>query len=310
MYSMLRRILFLIGLLSLVLVPVSQGGPLTINQESVRTNEVNYWGVIVGISDYQGETNDLPVSTSHLQILYNTLLESVNWQQDHIRLLLNEEATYDAVLSSLDWLVNQSDENDIVLFSFQGHGSSVDDVDGDESDALDEGIVAWEGLSAIITDDVLDSKFDAISCEGMFLVFHSCLSGGLIDSSINVTRFSSSFQQDIADDRRVIVMSSQNRGLALAFPSLTRQLAWGLKGGADGDDPGSADHGIITAEEAATFVKGRINKILVLLLLVFPPFIISIVISELIAKIVHGYWILPFPMIYDGYPDELPFFFV
>lgn len=297
-----------IALVTLLLLPVSQAGLINLSSGRVDTSDNDFWGVIIGISDYKDKQNDLPVSTIHLKTLYNTLLESDNWKPDHIRLLINEEATYMNILHALDWLANQSDENDTILFSFQGHGSSTEDINDDEIDGYDEGIVAWEGLSGIIIDDILDSKFDNISCNGMFLIFHSCLSGGLIDPPQKCYRFSKSLQQDITDDYRVIVVSSQDQGLALAFPSLTRQLAWGLQGAAD-EDSSSTGYNIISAEEAATFAKNQINKIFLLLFIIFPPAIISVILSEFIAKILHGYWILPFPMIYDSYPDELPIFF-
>jgi hypothetical protein len=273
------------------------------------SNEIEYWGVIIGISDYKGQKNDLPVSSTHLKKLYTTLLTSSNWKEDHILLLINEDAHQQNILAALEWLANKSDENDIVLFSFQGHGSSIEDSNEDEIDGYDEGIVAWEGLDGLIIDDVLDSKFDTISHNGLFLIFHSCLSGGLLDVRQKPTQYTHSLQTDITDINRVILVSSQDHGLALAFPSITRQLAYGLQGSADSQDNGNTGDGIITAEEAATFAKNRVNAIILGLLLLFPPAIISIIISELIAKSFHGYWILPFPIIYDSYPDELPIFF-
>ena len=273
------------------------------------SNEIEYWGVIIGISNYNGQKNDLPVSSTHLKKLYTTLLTSSNWEEDHIQLLLNEDAHQENILAALDWLANQSDENDIVLFSFQGHGSSIEDDNEDEIDGYDEGIVAWEGIDGLIIDDVLDSKFDMISHNGLFLIFHSCLSGGLLDIKQKPSQYTKSLQTDITDINRVILVSSQDQGLALAFPSITRQLAYGLQGPADLQNNGNTGNGIITAEEAATFAQNRINTIILGLVLLFPPAIISIIISELIAKSFHGYWILPFPMIYDSYPDELPLFY-
>ena len=310
MYSVFRTTLIFHLILILFLSPITQGGQSVFIQDINDTYDSEYWAVIVGISDYQGRQNDLPVSSIHLKALYTTLLTSDNWQEDHILLLINEQATYANVLYALDWLANQSDDTDIVLFSFQGHGSSIDDIDGDEDDGQDEGIVAWEGLSGIIVDDILDIKFDKISCKGMFLIFHSCLSGGLIDHANRAAHFSPDFQQDVADDNRVILVSSWDQGLALAFPSLTRQLAWGLQEMADDDNQNTVGYGVITAEEAAKHTKAQINKIFLGLLMLFPPAIISIIISELMAKIMHGYWIIPIPMIYDAYPGELPIYII
>jgi len=259
--------------------------------------ETEYWGVIVGIADYDGRENDLPVSNAHMRLIYDVLVSKNNWDEDHVKLLLNDEAKKQDILDALDWLIANADENDRVLFSYQGHGSSIDDDNGDEADGKDEGIVAWEGIEGIIIDDVLDEKFDNIKAEGMMLIFHSCLSGGLINGSAQIEsepcnnyqigfeqinqaatksdldvystdienelqaqkryieRFTEEFTTDIEGNGRVILMSSMDQGIALAFPSLTRHVAYGLDGSADENNDDS-----ISAEEASIYAKIALKK--------------------------------------------------
>ncbi|MBU1940229.1 MAG: caspase family protein [Candidatus Thermoplasmatota archaeon] len=278
-----------------------------------EANDVEYWAVIVGIADYDGRENDLPVSRSHLLCFPNALLMGSNWHADHMQVLLNHDATYLGILETLDWLAVQTDENDIVVFSFQGHGSVVEDVDGDEADGFDEGIVAWDGKSGIIIDDILDEKFDAIPCAGMFLVFHSCFSGGLLYQHISdISHFRACYSKetiaDIDDDNRVILMSSMDQGLALAFPSVTRQMGWGLQAASKSYTKDVSFENIVTAEQLAKFAQHRINRFFLGLFLIFPPIIVSLALSELIAKVLHGFLILPFPQVYDSFPGELPLF--
>jgi hypothetical protein len=284
-----------------------------ISESILDENDVEYWAVVVGIADYDGRNNDLPVSRSHLLCFPNALLLGGNWYEDHIRVLINDDATQLMILEAFEWLAVQSDENDVVVVSFQGHGSILEDVNGDEADGFDEGIVAWEGKSGIIIDDVLNEKFDAISCAGMFLVFHSCFSGGLINQNVaNISYLRMNYGQeiisDIEDENRVIIMSSMNNGLALAFPSITRQIGWELQTVSKTTSKNMDLETNVTAEYLALFAQQRINKFFLGLFLVFPPIIISLVLSELIAKVLHGFWILPFPQIYDSFPGELPIF--
>jgi len=275
--------------------------------KSNNPSDVEYWAVIVGISDYDGISNDLPVPDVFMKKIYDVLISDDKYDQSHVRLLLNDEAKRNNILSALDWLSTVSDSNDVVIFSYQGHGSAVEDNNGDESDGMDEGIVSWEGLDGFITDDELDSKFDKISCDGMFLIFHSCLSGGLICSPIitglfdnRVEDYSKSFQTDIKGNNRVIVMSSMDQGLALAYPSLTNTVANGLKGLADKNFDRS-----ITAEEVSTYAKNHVLLKFLTLFILYPPSIISFIFAGIYAKIMHGYFPLPFPTIYDGYNGEL-----
>ena len=305
-------IVVLLMLFTTNLTPIVIGKIAQTNVKACCDGETEYWAVIVGISDYDGVKNDLPVSERHLRFLYDVLVSKDNWKEDHIQLLLDDDAKRDSILNALDWLISNADGDDIVLFSFQGHGSSVTDDDGDESDGKDEGIVAWEGLEGIITDDELDEKFDSINCTGMMLIFHSCLSGGLIDTNRHIITFEKSkiftkeFSADIEGNGRVVLMSSKDQGLALAFPSLTRQVAYGLKGNADNDLEGETGYGVVSAEEAAIYAKNQVQKMFLLIFLLCPPAIISFIISSFIAKIMHGYWVLPTPQIYDGYEGELP----
>jgi hypothetical protein len=305
-------LIFIVLLISQALPSTLVAMQLPERENILLSGETEYWGVIVGIADYAGFKNDLPVTQRHMRALYETLCSQDNWQEDHLLLLLDEEATKENVLDAFEWLITHSDSDDVVLFSFQGHGSSIDDDTGDELDGKDEGIVAWEGLEGIIIDDQLDEKLDQISCEGMFLIFHSCLSGGLIDTPRCVLKFQSywsftpEFTSDIEGDHRVIIMSSMDQGLALAYPSLTRQTAYGLQGDAEDDQPEDPGFGVISAEETARYASAQVKKLFILLFLLYPPGILSFLIASFIAKIRSGYYIRPIPQISDGYLEELP----
>jgi hypothetical protein len=298
-------------LLPIVLSPVVIGDITQIYRTTSEYQDAEYWAVIVGIANYKGIKNDLPVTEKHMRLIYDVLLSKPNWDVNHIKLLLNEDADRNSILDALDWLANNVDSNDTVLFSYQGHGSSIEDNDGDEQDGKDEGIVPWEGLEGIITDDELDDKFDLMNCSGMMLIFHSCLSGGLIDISqrhivFNLSRqFSAAFITDIEGTGRVILMSSMDQGLALAYPSLTRQIAFGLNGEADDDLMGDPGYGVVTAEEASIYASQQVKKLFFLIFLLYPFGLINFLLASLLAKIRYGYWVLPFPQLYDGFNGEL-----
>jgi len=150
-------LVILLFLLPIVLSPVAIGDITQICRTTSGYQDIEYWAVIVGIANYKGIKNDLPVTEKHMRLIYEVLLSKPNWDASHIMLLLNEGANRNSILDALDWLASNVDSNDIVLFSYQGHGSSIEDNDGDEQDGKDEGIVPWEGLEGIITDDELDN---------------------------------------------------------------------------------------------------------------------------------------------------------
>lgn len=76
-----------------------------------------------------------------------------------VSLLLNEQATHDAILRSLSDLVQSGAEGDVLVFQYSGHGSNVPNVgDDDEIDARDETLCPHDFATGafIIDDDVAD----------------------------------------------------------------------------------------------------------------------------------------------------------
>ena len=145
-----------------------------------NTDNIDRWAVIIAV-------NTLPDS----EYLYSLLQEKDSrWNTNNMKLILGESATKQNIINALDWLIENADESDIVLFSFKGHGMPIDDESPfDEPDGKDEVICPYDyyggsGQLNYISDDVLGSKFDEISnknVKGMFLIFSSCYSGGLFD---------------------------------------------------------------------------------------------------------------------------------
>ena len=127
-------------------------------------NEKEYWGVCVVAFDG-------PYDDAIEPFIYDSLLEAENWDKSHIKLLFRENATRAAIIDALDWLIENVDENDVVLFSDHSHGTFR------RADKK-YGIVPIDSeISGIITVDELDEKFDAIKAEELCLIFDCCLAG-------------------------------------------------------------------------------------------------------------------------------------
>ena len=77
--------------------------------------------------------------------------------------------------------MKETGPQDTVYFHFSGHGSQVEDLNGDEKDdGLDETIVPQDGRSGDvrdITDDELDALFARLRAKNAFIVLDSCHSG-------------------------------------------------------------------------------------------------------------------------------------
>ena len=64
----------------------------------------NKWAVVIGIADYQGWANDLYHPDEDAREMYAALTEIYGFPEDHVRMLLNEEATLYNIREAIAWL--------------------------------------------------------------------------------------------------------------------------------------------------------------------------------------------------------------
>jgi hypothetical protein len=180
-------------------------------------NTTDYYAVICACSQYENPKYNLPRTSpapdSKLLVLYDALLQTNNWEEDHILLLLNQNATKQNITHALETMSGLVGPNDVFLFTWNGHGSEVPDSNGDEaqwdpSDTYDEVICPYDihktngTFSNAITDDELEYFFSKIHGKGKCLIFESCLSGALVDQQTSDTegRESTYFKTDFLRD--------------------------------------------------------------------------------------------------------------
>jgi len=84
-----------------------------------QQSKAECWAVIVGIADYQ-YLKDLNYADDDARELAQRL--GPYWGGDHIKLLLDSEATKDNIRKAIEWLAGKEDADDTVLFCFSGHG--------------------------------------------------------------------------------------------------------------------------------------------------------------------------------------------
>lgn len=217
--------------------------PSTVKPSSTTT----YYAVIAACSKYNNSSYNLPkwflppFSDEKLSVLYASLLASPNWNKSNIMLLLNDHATKQNITDALVHMASVVGPDDIFLFSWSGHGTEVNDTDGDESsgganDTKDEAICPYDVIKVdnftklnVLTDDELGHLFSNITCKGMCLIFDCCLSGDMVDLDANkqktgiliadsqASMFTNEFcadlsqpkSSDVNGNNRVILMSTR-----------------------------------------------------------------------------------------------------
>jgi len=132
--------------------------------ESIK--ETEYWAVIVG--------GTATMSYKDATCLYNALMSSSNWKDDHIQVLVDDAATYSDIRSAIeDWMASQADSDDICLFFFSGHGG----VGAEDPDA--GYICTYDGPG--IKDIELKMWLKKLPADDVVVILNSCHSGAFIE---------------------------------------------------------------------------------------------------------------------------------
>lgn len=141
------------------------------------------WAVVIGISSYKDKKLNLKYADNDARSFYNALKDKCRFDDKHIRLLLNEDATRENIRKNIDgWLYQNTKESDKIIVFFSGHGTQDLDNNKDEDDGYDEFLVPYDfddsDISTAIIDDVFAYWIINLKSENITLIFDSCYSGG------------------------------------------------------------------------------------------------------------------------------------
>lgn len=268
---------------------------LKVKELRATDDETEYWGVCVVAFDD-------PDSNMLEPFVYDALLEANNWDESHIKLLFRENSTKEAIINALDWLIENADENDVVLFSDHSHGTRRRDGK--------YGIVPVDSEEVgIITTDELDEKFDAMKAKELCLIFDCCLAGNFVNkeilgfSRIDKTRcFNKGIIKGLEGENRVVLMSTMRYGLGVGiginFSGNKTHISFQrFVGEAFNEKIDYNSDGFCSAEEAFQYAKKkwRPYAIITFLLIRF----------QIQSFLSNGFFIIPFPTLYDSVEGEL-----
>lgn len=142
------------------------------------------YAILVGISDYPGEANDLQYSDDDAQDIRNALITLYGYSSDNIHLLLDLDASFTAIRDAIDDIKSKAVAGDEVVFFFSGHGTKGKVDDGDK-EKIDEAIVSHDGDPSgsliYIWDGQLRDWFADFNTSRIIFIFDSCLAGGMTD---------------------------------------------------------------------------------------------------------------------------------
>jgi len=209
------------------------------------------YAIVVGISNYPGEANDLNYCDDDAIEMAQALTK---YGFTNVILLTDGAATRYAILSAIENIPTDAGE---VVFFFSGHGMSGIAEDEDK-ERTDEAIVAHDGTNIVpIWDGELKGAFAGFDTSRIIFVFDTCLAGGM--------------KKDLEASGRVIAMATTERGYAYESNDWQNGefsfyfVDWGMLQGKanthdyDGDDM-LEEPGQVTAEEAFDYAKANCSE--------------------------------------------------
>ena len=141
------------------------------------------YALLIGINDYEhSQIQDLNYSEADARLLRDILIRYARYKSQNIRMLLGREATYTSIKDAIYWLGQMADYDDDVFYYFSGHGTRIDDTDGNEEDGMDEAFCPYETdlarPASVILDDEIGHWFKRIRAQKIIVILDCCHSGG------------------------------------------------------------------------------------------------------------------------------------
>ncbi len=141
--------------------------------------------LLIGINYYDTPSARLNGCINDAVNMRNMLIDAYGYDSANITILrddtANNKPTATNIVKELKSIIAQSASLKEIWIHYSGHGSQIDDFNGDESDRLDEIIVPSDYSTAgVVTDDMILSIIKQSKCPTM-LIFDSCNSGTVCD---------------------------------------------------------------------------------------------------------------------------------
>lgn len=171
------------------------------------------WAVVVGISKFANPSINLRYPAKDAKDFYNYLISKGNFAPDHVRLLLDEEATRDRILDVLgdSWLPRVALPDDLVVIFISSHGSSSDsDICGVNYVVAHDTNPDKLFTTGIPMKALAETIKERVHSERVLVVLDTCHAGGASESK-GLTRQANADAQALAQGTGQMVVCSSDK---------------------------------------------------------------------------------------------------
>ena len=218
------------------------------------------WAVIIGINDYK-HMPKLNYAVNDAVDIKEMLISKYNFKADHIKMILNDEASKNNITQSFHQLLKKAGEKDRVLVFFAGHGDTYTLPDGGEMGYL----IPVDGnpnelyLTSIPMSEIYEIAQMSYAKHILYLI-DACYGGLALASTRGLAKSTPNFLKKITSEkgRQIITAGGKDEQVIerseWGHSAFTKNLLVGLgKKAADIDDDG-----VITTHELGRFMSERV----------------------------------------------------
>ncbi|OCH86507.1 hypothetical protein OBBRIDRAFT_797129 [Obba rivulosa] len=162
------------------------------------------------------------------ELIKNLLINTYQWNEDDIKILKDDDGydqpTRENILNAMEDLVTGAQAGDRLLFSFSGHGSQVENLDGSEEDGFDEVIwpvdIVYNDDHSLVQNYIIDDHIHDILVKHMpggaeiVMIFDSCHSGTAADLPCNTEVKTSVTSKRFANGQALVTKHSMRHVLS------------------------------------------------------------------------------------------------
>ncbi|KAA3636424.1 MAG: peptidase C14 caspase catalytic subunit p20 [Bacteroidetes bacterium] len=220
--------------------------------EIEQDREVKIWAVIIGAARY----THMPVlryTDDDAYQIYAFLKspEGGALPDEQLRLLIDEDATHENIMTSMRSTFLRADENDVIMFYFSGHGL--------EGAFLS---IDYDGYNNRLEHTEITQMLKASRAKHKIVLADACHSGSILAAKTNMSEALRRYYEAFEATRggTALLMSSKGEEYSLEDGGLrsgifSHFLVRGLKGEADNDS-----NSIITIEELFRFIHKNVRR--------------------------------------------------
>ncbi|MGD9681191.1 MAG: caspase family protein [Candidatus Obscuribacterales bacterium] len=197
------------------------------------------WALVIGISKFSKPEYNLEYAAKDATDFYNFLVKEANFKSDHVKLLLNEQATRSNIMSAFgsSWLPRLTEPGDLVVVYVSTHGTPSTEDDGGRNY-----VVAYDTdaddlyPTGVDMDEIYRRIKEGVKTDRVLIVLDTCYSGGAVPGSRALSRYTNFDLNAVKLGKGHLVISSSSPG-EKSWESkrykngvFTRQLIEALKG--------------------------------------------------------------------------------